>query len=171
MVYRTAENYDAYMNAVRGDGRAVARVVQWLRGRGDDAIYLPKTYAKRQEDIADHADSGDFKGVLRSFEQHLEYVYGVKERGLDFTCADDFPYRDITVCKKAVWDFANPKPRAFFMLNRNWTHVGIVWSSTAEFWTTREFTDHRPNRGETETLYVAPLRGVPFFDIREEGNE
>lgn len=165
---RSEANHKAYMESVRGDGKSVARVVKWLRSRGDDAVYLPKTYAKRQEDVAKHADNGDIRGRLRSFGSDIDRIYGVKERKtLNFTCQADFPWRDLTVCKKSVWDHADPKPRAFFNLNRLWTHVGVIWSSTWEFWTARGFTDNRPDRGETEILYVCPIHLVDFYDIRE----
>lgn len=163
------ERWDAYIGAVHGAERKEKIACEWLIRMGnEDAVVLPKTYAKNQSEMMDHLDSGDIRVTLTMFDGTIQRIMGVKGRSIQFTCRQDFPFKDgLIVCSVNSWKHADPKPRGFININEAETHVAIIWDSTFRAWKTKEVTDRRPNRGGTQTDYVCPIHCVQFWDMRE----
>jgi len=167
------EGWDAYIGAVHGGERTEKIACEWLKRMGnEDAVILPKTYAKNASEKMNHIDRGDIRVTLTMFDGTIKRIMGVKGRSIRFTCREDFPFQDgLIVCQKSVWDNAKPKPRGFISINKAETHAAIIWDSTRRAWKVKDFKDGRYNRGEIETNYVCPTHCVQFFDMREARHE
>ena len=113
------------------------------------------TKSESYDDRLNHLDQGD-----------LEIVQRVEVKGLstEFTCKDDFPFKSIIVCAKHSWDFANPKPYAYMLLNKNRTHYGLIKGETRESWFVDSFKDKR-YESMVQECYKTNLDNVTFGEI------
>lgn len=133
---------------------SVRLVEAWLRERG---FSVHPQRVRVRPDVRDrmaYSDAGDIV-----YEERLE----VKHRqNIDFTCAQDYPYRDgvfVDVCHS--WDRAHPKPIAYVICNRKLSHAAIVRRDSAKSWRRVRKVD----KGRAREFYVAPLECVTFIAL------
>jgi hypothetical protein len=113
----------------------------------------------------DYADNGDLfvRGPLHSVSQRIE----VKRRSINFTGEHDWPYGDkFIVCSKQSFDRAERKPEAYYILNRDMTHVAIVRVDSFPSWTVEKRKDSRRNSG-LEEFYFCPIDLVKWKRLDE----
>ena len=157
----TTDDYRFKKNLMNSQ-EAVWDVARWLQSRGNAVTVNPTFVAPDHSQWKDYADNGDL-----FITQRIE----VKHRGVDFTCADDWPYSDFMVCAKHAWDRALQKPYAFIYLNKSKTHVAIVKGETHKTWTHEKRTDSRYDR-MTQEFYFCDVSHVAFmpFQIKTPQN-
>lgn len=132
---------------------AVQKVAAWLGSEGN-SVTIPPSACAPSMDVADHyKDNGDL---------YLNQRIEVKHKQVDFT--DRFPFPDIIICKKEVWDHAVPKPYMFVYLNKPMTHAAIVMGNTSGQWIIRDVTDKK--RGHTYSAYLAPIHCVRYREVK-----
>lgn len=104
-----------------------------------------------------YADAGDLITNIGVIE--------VKALTCDFTAIKDFPFRSgAIVCAKHSYDLKNPKPVCFMQLNKNWSHLLVIDSSTEKMWYTDTRSDKRYENYKQE-FYVCPLKYVEIVSI------
>jgi hypothetical protein len=151
------QNHQDILSNLDKSKPGVYKVADWLNTKGYTVTVPPmnaiqSTYAERMK----YVDGGDL-----FIHQRVE----VKVRGIDFTCADDYPYKDgVYVCAQHSFDNAVPKPYAYILLNRAKTHAAIVMGSFHKQWTAKEVQDSR-YRDFIQKTYVCPLSAVYFSQM------
>ena len=130
----------------------VWRVAQWLQGRGMPSAVNPVWVRPSVDQRVEFADGGDITML-----QRVE----VKHRFIDFTSAEDFPYKTIIVDVSHTWDNARPKAYMYVLTNKEITHCCIVKSSTRKYWEKLRKFDSRVNR-ERE-FYECPIEYCRFM--------
>jgi hypothetical protein len=143
-------NFEHFKQELAKSHQTVYAVAHWLTGRGYAVTLPPHSVAERPEDWEQHADSGDL---------HLHLRLEVKRRQIDFTCQKDFPFPDIMVSAKAVYDRADPKPSTHYMVNKAGTHMAVIRQTSSQYWEVRTVRD---KRGHSKEVYHCPIERVSF---------
>jgi hypothetical protein len=149
---RFLKRLDASMPAVF----AVAQM-QHAKGR---TVEIPAL--RRAPTAAEHEhyiDGGDLFVMVR---HRIE----VKWLRVNFTGADDWPFREVFVSNVASVDRANGEVAAYVSVSRDLHHVAIVERSTKPHWYVVEKLVS--NTGNLERNYACPLREVIFEPLQEE---
>jgi hypothetical protein len=108
-------------------------------------VTLPKRrLAKDFADRKEYADKGDIYASGKRMEvKHLKRDFVYRE----------WPFATVTICAKASFDAADPKPDYYFILNQPMTIAAIVdVRNTRPIWTVRKQTD--PARGYEYDVYA-----------------
>jgi hypothetical protein len=150
-------NHKRFLKHLDQSQDAVWTVAQWLHGKGHRVSIPPTTKAENHSEWKDHADGGDLY-----ISQRVE----VKQRFVDFTSADDWPYESFIVCARHSWDRAVPKPFSYVYLNKDMTYAGVVLGSSASEWWVESIKDSR-YEDEVQECYVASLTTVNFFKLNK----
>jgi len=108
----------------------VAKVVKWLQGKGITARKQPIKIRDKVENMSAFSDDGDIFIDWQGGEERVE----AKQRHINFTSENDFPYGTIIVDAAHNWDNANPKPRFYILTNDAVTHCCVVKGSTYDNW-------------------------------------
>ena len=103
-------------------------------------------------------------GDLYLFKDNISYRIEVKGLSCDFKNNDDWPFRDFIVCAKHSFDHADPKPYAYFILNKNRTHAAIVRTHTSDSWHVVERADKRYNN-ITQCFYICDFEHIEWILI------
>jgi len=131
----------------------VFQCAKFFYDKGIQVAISPMSKSKGYDDRLDHTDDGDL-----FIQQRIE----VKGLSADFTNGSDWPFRDeFIVCAAHSYDRAKPKPYAYMILNRNRTHVAIVYGKSRPQWTTKRIKDGR-YEDMTQEFYLCPLEHVDF---------
>lgn len=151
-------SHETFLARLDDSHEAVITVASWLSSRGNSVTISGLQRAPSPADWTHFTDSGDL-----FIHQRVE----VKRLSQDFTCADDWKYRDkFIVCGKAAFDRAAPKPYAFVCVNQSQTHAGIVLvNQTQDKWFVE--TKEDKNYQQPQTFYVVPTSLVKFVEIKK----
>jgi hypothetical protein len=150
----THDNHQKFLSHLDNSSSAVWLVAEMLNGRGYDVSIPPNTRAERHSDWQNHADSGDIY-----IRQRIE----VKQLGVAFTCAEDWPFRDkFIVCAKHAFDRATPKPYAYIIVSKCGGHAASVFSSNSASWTVDTRVDSR-YEGVEQEFYFSPVADVKWW--------
>ena len=129
------------------------KVGRGITYKGIQVAISPMSKSKGYDDRLEHTDDGDL-----FIQQRIE----VKGLSADFTSGSDWPFRgEFIVCAAHSYDQAKPKPYAYMILNRNRTHVAIVYGKSRPHWTTKRIKDGR-YEDMTQEFYLCPLEHVDF---------
>jgi hypothetical protein len=94
---------------------------------------------------------------------HRWWPVEVKGRGLDFTCADDYPYDTIFVDRSAKVDLF--EPYAYFILNSTLSCAALIKSSTKGKWIGPKTYPDRP-KGYPVCVYECPKDVAEFVSLK-----
>lgn len=100
------------------------------------------------------SDDGDL------FFKNLRFE--VKQRRLEFTSIDDFPYDDIIVDVAHAWAKAQQKPYAYIIYSRNLSVKFVILGKTSSQWKIQQKRDRFKNR--LRRFAVAPKRCFISWD-------
>ena len=122
-------------------------------GAGYRVDIEPPEVSPRVEEARDYTDTGDFWVLMAASGQPGGWTsmtgdhgdrwrrFEVKARTAEFTCAEDWEYRDYAtrfmVVSCRYWDTAEPRPTAIFCLNPQINRVAIVRSDSYRHWERR----------------------------------
>lgn len=143
-----------FIEDLRASRRSVEIVAQWLSGRGHPVIVRPVFERPSFKEMHRYSDNGDLE-ILQRIE--------VKQRMLDFTSRESYPYDTLFVDNRHTYDDAHPKPFAYVILNRAMTHAFIVECRSDKHWDVVERFDHKVQR--TDTLYECPIALATFVEL------
>lgn len=121
------------------------------------------------------------KGVTPSYEDRMKYVDNgdlyckkgdtdewcrveVKHQSREFTCKEDWPFKNMFVLAKHALDRANPKPSFYLNFNKSLTHVAKISSESESEWFLMPFQDKR-YLNKRETAYACPINFVEFSTV------
>ena len=137
----------------------------FLSERGCNVQINALHQAPTRSDAESFADLGDLEVMTR---------VEVKQLGAEFTCREDRPFPDFMVCNKAAYDKAIRKPRHFYYINKDGTHVAhLDVRNTRHRWTTvsrRDKTYDEVGGKPLEEFYVCTPTLPKYFSLeaREE---
>ncbi len=169
------DNFDLFLKHLDASQVWTWKAARLFQERGYHVQIPPVTKAKHVDEWEDHIDDGDLyiskenllnlRGV-KPWYAPVAHRVEVKHRGVNFTCADDFPYgKDgMFVCAKPAWDRATPKPWIFICWNHKGTHYAVIKGSTSDQWGSIVRRDGRYVGYEQEFL-CCPLDLVSFREI------
>ena len=113
------------------------------------------------QNYMDFVDDGDLFVYNQGESNRIE----VKNLSAQFTCAEDWCFKDFIVCAKKAYDNATPKPYAYMIFNKGRTHMAIVKGDTHKHWKTVSRTDRRYDN-YTQDFYICDLEHIQFKSIR-----
>ena len=160
-------NHERFQARLTASHTAVFHVARWLWSAGNIVELRPSTTAPTHEESMQHIDSGDLWYLNPRKQPAEKKLVEVKGSGKDFTCAEDFPFDDMTVCNKPSFERIAPvKPALYVVLNRARTHAGLIdVGNTFLHWTERSQQDpHYP--GHNEVVYQCPKDMVSFREVK-----
>jgi hypothetical protein len=151
------QNHQDILVNIEKSKSGVHRVAAWLNEKGYTVVVPPVVAVQcSYEDRMNYVDNGDL-----FIQQRIE----VKARSIDFTCAEDYPFKDgMYVCAKHSYDNARPKPHSYIYLNRAMTHAAIIKSATYKHWEIKMVKDSR-YKDFVQPTYSCPLSMVQFTKI------
>lgn len=138
----------------------VLLVAKWIRERGNEVVVMPLRCRPTRDQWPDYTDEGDLYVNGKRYE--------VKRIQHDFTCRDDFPYKNVLVFAKAAWDKADPKPEVVVIVNRGGENAAVVMGSTFDKWVVMVTKDARYHERTMYAAYYCPKELVSFQEITQE---
>lgn len=148
---------EAFLKRLDSSRHSVFAVAEYLHRAGYDVTIPAFDYRPPNSNWEDHTDNGDMY-IWR--EQEERQRIDVKHVNLEFTCTQDFPYDRMLVSDIRAIKRADPFPLAYIIVNKNCTHMGIVWAKTKEHW--KPYTFHASNTDMEVTAMGCPTRLVDF---------
>ena len=112
--------------------------------------------APSAEEWKDYADNGDIEITAR---------VEIKRCNKDFTCAEDFPFKDAMICNKNAFDRAHPKPVYIMIINKAGTHYKILHCDTRNEWFVKEKGDGRYGSAYSQKVYMCDKNLFKFIKI------
>ena len=141
---------------------SVERIRCWLENRGY-LVEVPELVVRPDEKVmSEYSDDGDLlvSGGKIGEQVRIEVKHRVD---MEFTSLDDFPYSSIIVDVCHAWDKADPKPYAYFILNKDMTAAIYVHGTTSERWMKKELWDRKRNR--FRKFYMCSLHLCKLLDV------
>lgn len=112
------KNDPDFVNDLKKSDYCTRKIAAWLRKKGYDAVPKPIHIRPEASAMAGYSDGGDiFIG-----DKRIES----KQRLINFTSKEDFPYPTIIVDVAHCWDDASPKPYAYFLANKSMSCCLVV---------------------------------------------
>ena len=148
---------EAFLKRLDSSRHSVFAVAKYLHHAGYNVSIPAFDYRPPNSNWEDHTDNGDMY-IWR--EQEDQQRIDVKHVNLEFTCTQDFPYDRMLVSDIRAINRADPFPLAYIIVNKNCTHMGVVWAKTKEHW--KPYTFHASNTDMEVTAMGCPARLVDF---------
>ena len=158
------DDHQRFLQHLRESEPARWAVAQWLSKRGYSVQLPPMKEAETRDKWKECVDDGDLFVTMRVEAKQLSY---------DFTCREDWPFKEFMLVSKKAFDRAKPKPHGFVILNRAGTHAAFVLSSGSKDWYVSKRRDSRYQNVIQES-YFAPLDSVifaPFAEPKSSNNK
>lgn len=145
-----------FVNDLKASESHVHKVAQWLRERGHKVREKEIRIRPDVHQMRDYADDGDLEIKERGRVE-------VKQRKVQFTSKESFPYDTIIVDVAHTWENANPKPIAYILTNKDTTACLIVETSTSEYWIEVKKWDRFKKR--ERRFLECPIKYCKFFSM------
>lgn len=156
-------SYDEFADRYNRQWPAVFAVARWLHANGHSINIAAPNLRPRNSDYRDYQDSGDLFAEKDGKRKRIE----VKGRNVDFTCAEDWPYKEgAFVCSVKSYSGKEDNVTAWISVSRDLNYAMITRTEDNEFWVKTERYD-RP-RERTEDFWLCPLEKVIFRKIKQE---
>jgi hypothetical protein len=138
--------------------KSVFLVARWLRAAGYMVKVNVPTLRADESQRFNHTDTCD-----------IELIQGVevKQRGIHFTCVNDYPYQSIFVDEKYKVDERIKQTKAYVVVNKLGTHAAIITTDTRPRWV--EVTKPDKYQQRTCTWYACQKADARFFDVSRIG--
>jgi hypothetical protein len=137
----------------------VFRIAEWLYTKGW-SVKIPATrYAPYGSNSFDYVDDGDLYIQQNGDWKRID----VKHINTNFTNAKDWPYDKVIISGKLPIERADPFPTAYIIVNKQMTHVGIIWDKTKAHWYEEKI--FASNYGRDEDFYVCQVEHVDFREL------
>jgi len=154
------ENHSKFLRHLNDSSDSVFIVARYLYDKGLDVRINSLKRAKRHSDWKNYKDDGD----LFVYKNDNEFRIEVKGLSCDFTNKSDWCFRDFIVCAKHSFDLANKKPSAYFILNKQRTHIAIVRTKYFDKWNVVSRKDTRYD-SVTQEFYTCSLDDIEWIKI------
>lgn len=154
------DNYSKFINHLDNSTVGVFTIAHYLYQNGIDVRIGGLRKRKKDQNYKDFQDDGDLFVYVDNFKHRVE----VKNLSCDFTSDKDWPFKDFIVCASHSYDYADKKPYAYFILNKNRTHVAVVKGETSSKWKRVTRKDSRYNEYKQE-FYTCDLDLIKWIEI------
>lgn len=158
MLLKYEEDDPTFVQDLLDSQSHVIRVGNWLEMCGYEVEIADIKVRDDVRNMAKFADNGD----LFVSGNRLE----AKQRMLDFTSREDFPYPTIIVDVAHTWDKADQKPLAYILTNKETSCALVVLGSTFEHWKKVNKWDRQKKRHRT--FYECPIDRTLFYKLDEK---
>jgi len=155
------DNLTKFLSHLDASTTAVFTAALYFYEKGLDVRIGGLRKCTSHQNYMDFVDDGDLFVYNQGESNRIE----VKNLSAQFTCAEDWPFRDFMVCAKNAYDNATPKPYAYMIFNKNRTHIAIVKGDTHKHWKVVSRTDRRYDN-YTQDFYICDLEHIQFKSIR-----
>jgi|TARA_R110000744_G_C18997452_1_gene521367 hypothetical protein len=153
-------NHSKFLKHLDNSSEAVFIVAKYLYLKGLDVRINALKKAKKHSDWKKYKDDGD----LFIFNKNKSYRIEVKGLSCDFTNKNDWSFKDFIVCAKHSFDNSNPKPYAYFILNKKRTHCAIVKEKTSGIWNIVQRKDNR-YQNIVQEFYTCDLSKIEWISF------
>lgn len=154
---------ESFLKRLDGSRKSVFIVAEYLHRSGYN-LYIPAfDYRPANSNWKDHTDNGDiyvWKGASP------QYRIDVKHVNLEFTSLEDYPFQHMFVSDIRAVERAEPFPLAYIIVNKNCTHMGIVWGKTKAEWIEKTFV--AKNTDMVVTAMACPIKSVDFRSLSND---
>lgn len=150
-------DYERFKEAVPQSWRAVFRLAEFLQSRGMTVQIPAMALCASFEDR--NGGYGD------AFDLSVLTHYEVKQHDFGFTCAADYPYRNIIVDRKAKIDGLKVRVSAYWQLNKSMTHALVIRQSSRDKWFPETLRDSV--KGFSYNAYMCPKECAEFYSLEE----
>ncbi len=153
---------ESFLKRLDGSRYSTFLIAEYLHKRGYSVRIPAFDYRDESSDWRDHVDDGDIYISKGSKEHRID----VKHLGAEFTSEKDYPYETMLIANSASVERANPFPLAYILLNKQATHIAIIWGKTRATW--KDVTYFAKNTQTNVTSKYCTLDCVEFrpLDIR-----
>ena len=145
-------NHKKFLKHLTASTPAVSVVAKHLNNKGFHVEIPAIQKAPTQDQWKGYADDGDIYATLNGNKYRIE----VKGSSRDFVCAEDWPYPVFFICAKHSFDFADPKPDFFFIVNKSLTHAAFLMGRDSHQWETQTMVDKRYDNYEQVVYTCKP---------------
>jgi hypothetical protein len=154
------DNHKSFLSHLDQSSEAVFITALYLYNKGLDVRINAIKKAPSHNDWKTHVDNGD----IFIYKNDKEYRIEVKGLSCDFTSGLDWKFKDFIVCSKNSFDYAKTTPFAYFILNKNRTHLAIVKTDTRDSW---EIVSRKDSRYKdiSQEFYTCPLDKIEWILI------
>lgn len=155
------QRHQKFLALLHNSQRAVWIIAQWLNARGNTILKIPALrYAPNRAEAARYADEGD---LFIENAQGKEMLIDVKGLGYQFSCAADWPFKDVLVIGRTTHDAAKRQPDAYAFLSADARHVAVLpYASRAHWRIESRFVRWQQ---EHKDYYVTDVDQLLFFPI------
>lgn len=161
----TAADHAQFKKDLLANDEARAIMAAWLTQRGWAVEPLkPLTVAATAADWANHSDSGD---VWAAKGGSGRTRFEVKQRSINFTGRDDFPFPDCVICRCSGFERAIVKPAFIVLFNSSRSWAAVIDASKWKEWRREKKKDTRHN-DLTQEFFVTDLDKISFWQVPYE---
>jgi hypothetical protein len=160
-----SDQHARFQKRLVGSKPATDAVADWLRQLGYEVEVPDMRVAPTAAEHEDYADRGD---ILITDECGITERVEVKGISYAFTCAEDWPFKEVLVAQDNQIDRPGLWPlRAYVSVSPDLKHAACIPVATRPHW---YLTTKRPrNTGNVETFYACPTNLVQFRKINSGG--
>lgn len=144
-----------FVDSLMQSASCVSAVAAWMLRNNCDVLIRPTVVRPDFDSRNEYADGGDIE-----IRQRVE----VKQRSIDFTSADDYPYPTVIVDEKYKVDrIARGKLWGYLIVNKSGTHVCCIKPDSKSAWVVESKYDKKD--GQQREFYVCPKRLCLFCEL------
>jgi hypothetical protein len=150
------EQHAKFQNRLRSSSNAVAVVASWLNRKGKHIEIPSMRISPTADQASDYLDGGDLYIIEK---KRVE----VKHLGINFTSADDWPFREIFISNVAAVDRSFDQVSAWVSVSQDMGYIAVVKPDSREHWYISE--KKASNTGNVESYYATNIKHVQFIKI------
>lgn len=133
----------------------VAAVASWMQRHKCDVMIRPTTIRPDFDSRNEFADCGDIE-----IRQRVE----VKQRSIEFTCVNDYPYDTVIVDERFKVDrIEKARLWGYLIVSKSGTYVCCIKSDTKQHWEIKEKFDQKDS--QRREFYVCPKSLCTFHKM------
>jgi hypothetical protein len=163
-----SDQHARFQERVRNSRPAVEAVALHLQCDGYETDIAELSIAPTARQAAKYADHGDL--FVTDYNKQLTWLYEVKGLSTVFTCAADWPHREVFVDRRERVDKVErdgESPRFYYSVNPAFTHCAIIdVPATRAHWYVSKGRLNK-NTGNHEDFYACPTGLVIFQPLRK----
>lgn len=155
------DNHKKFLKHLDDSSDSVFIVARYLYDKGMDVKINSLKKAKKHSDWRKYKDDGDLFVYVNNVESRVE----VKGLSCEFTNEKDWRFPDFIVCAKHSFDNALKKPIAYFILNKQRTHMAVVKTKYSDSWKVISKVDTR-YQGVEQKFYSCSLDKINWVKLK-----
>ena len=152
-----SSQHEKFLQRLKGSVDAVFVVARWLYDKGYSVEVPVIKYADNAAESQALVDEGDIIIDTKEGKKVIE----VKHLGVNFTCVDDWPFKNALVASASSVDRNIDRVASYICVSKDMTHGFRLDTIHADKWSLQNIM--MKNTGNFEAKYVADLEWAVFF--------